>query len=293
MRIEEADVILDETELAGLAALLRPLSGRLALIAPATLEGDHQASLSAEVRALPSEARSQLQWLVNTLAFPVRIANLHFSVADERVSRQVMAWAASPAEGPAFLARNGDLWRAGTRSDFQVKTLIREVLAAGDMLRRESLSLAISTPAVLTLLGVLDHLRYARLYSQLLHQEPVESFAPAEVLTRIQAAKTEDFRWPLLLVEKLMPVDFTTAFTESEVVDGLAELTEAELVEPLDDSGRALLYALTAEGRVIADAVLHDVSKLALSLSECGPDGQVGHDVMLFIRGGMSLFLFM
>jgi len=42
----------------------------------------------------------------------------------------------------------------------------------------------------------------------------------------------------------------------------------------------------------VGDGVLHDVSKVALSLCDRHPDGRYGHDLALWIRGAFHLFLF-
>ena len=293
MRIDETDFILTESELSGLAAYLQAPANRFSLIPDLVLEADERSDITAAFNKLPESDRSRLESVIHTLSAPLRLANLNYTIADELVSRQVLFWPIPPAEDLVFLASNETEWRAGVRSVFQIQTMIQNVLAAGNSLRHEPLNLALSTPAIVTLLAVLDQLRYARLHSQLVHEEPVDSFAIFELLARIEEAETEDFRWPLLFVEKVLPLEFTSMFSEQDVLSGLQELMQAELVQALDDTVPATLYALTAEGKVVADTVLHDVSKLLLSFSDIMEDGEIGHDVMFFIRGSFSLFLFM
>ncbi len=293
MRIDETDFILTESELSGLASHLHPPANRFSLIPDLDLATNEVSAITTTFNKLPESDRSRLENVIHTLSAPLRLANMNYTIADELVSRQVLLWPTPPAEELIFLAGNGAEWRAGTRSVFQIQTMIQNVLAAGDSLRHEPLNLSLSTLAVITLLAVLDQLRYARLHSQFLHEEPIDSFAVFELLARIEEAETEDFRWPLLFVEKVLPLEFISMFSEQDVIAGLQELIQAELVQALDDTVPATLYALTAEGKVVADTVLHDVSKLLLSFSDIMKDGEIGHDVMFFIRGSFSLFLFM
>jgi hypothetical protein len=70
------------------------------------------------------------------------------------------------------------------------------------------------------------------------------------------------------------------------------DLIAAYLIEPVVETEGSKRYDLTDAGRVICDSVLHDVTKVALSLCDHHPDGQYGHDLALLIRGPFHLFLF-
>lgn len=293
MRIDETDFILTEPEMSGLASYFTPTVNRFSVIPDLEIETSVKTTITAAFKKLPETDQSRLESIIRALSSPLRLVNMNYTIADESISRQVLAWPLSPEEELVFLAGNGAEWRVGTRSSFQIQSMIQGVLAAGDTLRREPLNLSLSTVAVITLLATLDQLRYARLHSELLHEEPIESVAVFELLARIEESETEDFRWSLPFVEKGLPLEFTSMFNEQNVIEGLQELIQEGLVQPLDDTVPATLYALTAEGRVVADAVLHDVSKLLLTFSDAMEEGETGHDVMFFVRGSLSLFLFM
>lgn len=293
MRIEETDFILTESEMSGLAAYFKLAVNRFSVIPELEIETSVQTTVTSAFKKLPESDQSRLENIITALSSPLRLVNMNYTIADESISRQVLAWPPSPKEELVFLASNGVEWRVGTRSSFQIQSMIQGVLAAGDTLRREPLNQSVSTVAVITLLAMLDQLRYARLHSQLLHEEPIESVAVFELLARVEESETEDFRWSLPFVEKGLPLEFTSMFSEQNVIDGLQELIQTGLVQALDDTVPATLYALTTEGKVIADTVLHDVSKLLLTFSDAMEEGETGHDVMFFVRGSLGLFLFM
>jgi len=293
MRVEENDFILSESEISGLAAHFETSVNRFSVVPDLESSASVDAAIALGLKELSVADESRLKYVINTLSSPARLVNLNYTIADESISRQVLAWPQPDNEGLVFLSGGGVEWRVGVRSNFQIQSLIQSVLAAGDNLRREPLKVPLSTVAVITLLATLDQLHYARLQSQLLHEAPVESVAIFELLARIEEATTDDFRWSLPFVEKGLPLEFISLFSEQNVIDGLQELIEKELLEAVDDGVPATLYVLTSQGEVIADAVLHDVSKLLLTFSDAMDGGETGHDVMLFVRGGFGLFLFM
>jgi hypothetical protein len=297
MRREDPDYILSPAELTGLTAAFCPRIGRLGVVGPAEPAGGKQTRAMQSLAQLPQTDQIVLRRILTTLAAPGKVVELHTTTADERLTRQILALPAAPTGDLALLTTNGDHWRVGTQSPFAVKTVIRDILAANDGPAPEMLSIPLPTQAVVTLLAIIDHQRYARQYSELVHEAPIDSFTPREVLARFEDAETDDFRWPLLFIEKLIPAGVLASYSDASVATGLRALTKAGLVEPLtNDIVREVrsdqLYQLTTAGEVIADTVLHDVSKVAFSVSECLPDG-VGQDVVLFVRGGLRLMLFL
>ena len=297
MRKEHPDFILTPAELTGLTAAFCPRIGRLGVVGPAEPTGGEQTSAMQALAQLPQADQIALRRILTTLAAPGKVVELHTTTADEKLTRQILALPAAPTGDLAFLTTNGDHWRVGTQSPFAVTTMIHSILAAADGLAPEMLSIPLPAQAVLTLLAIIDHQRYARQYSELVHEAPLDSFTPREVLTRFEDAETDDFRWPLLFIEKLIPAGVLASYSDASVATGLRALTETKLVEPLTDDvirepRSDQLYQLTTAGEAIADTVLHDVSKVAFSVSECLPTG-VGQDVVLFVRGGLRLTLFL
>jgi predicted RNA-binding Zn-ribbon protein involved in translation (DUF1610 family) len=133
-------------------------------------------------------------------------------------------------------------------------------------------------------------MRYARLYSTLMSQAPSEFFTAGDVLERMRQSVKEDFRWPLAMFEKVLPVRMMEKVQIENVTEGLNELVKAELVEACDEKG--LVYELSSAGFMVADGVLHEVSKAAFCITQCRPDGIKGHDAVLLVRSSSYLFLF-
>jgi predicted nucleic acid-binding Zn ribbon protein len=287
MITQENDFLINDTELFELVQHIQPEKSRLAILPgqqPAVPTGVLQ-----DYEKLTEEKHDSLEAIVRGLAAPVRLMRLHYTIADETISRQVIAWPGA-SDNVITLAGNGTNWRASTNSEFGVRTLIKEVLAAGSDLRRDPICLALSSFSLLVFLGILEQLRYARLYSNLVNQAPVTLFAASHLLERMHQSIVEDFRWPLAMFEKVLPVKMMENVKLEDVNEGLKELVKLELVEVCDDKG--LVFELSEAGNLIADGVLHEVSKAALCVSQYRSDGVLGHDAILLVRSFFYLFLF-
>lgn len=291
MRINDPDLLMSEVELACIAAKFGVSKNELNLLPNAPDDPTVAQAAFEEYRHLPGAHQKQLAELLPVFAAPRQVGILHYSVSDERMSRQFLAWDSPSNEAIAFLARTPSAWRVGKRSSFEIQTLLAQVLAVDEKVTPDPLSVALTTLGVLTWLSILDQLNYVRLYSRLTHTAPVNSFAVSEVHTRLKEARVEDFRWFLPFIDKILPVDIPLALEESDLINGFQELSQVGLIEPLSDEQQPLLYTLTDEGELVADIALHEVSKAGLRLSTFLPDGQIGHEVMLFIRSPFYLLL--
>lgn len=292
MKIQEPDLLISELELASIAGYLEVEKNELNLLPTSPSESEHLQGVLEDYQQLPEQQKRELNWFLRTFAAPSQVGILHYSVGVERISRQFLAWNTDAGEAIAFLAHTPAGWRVGKRTPFEIQTLLAQVLSVGEKVTPDPLSIALTTVGAITWLSILDQLNYIHLHSRLMHYAPLDSFAVSEVLERLKEAKVEDFRWLLPFTNKLLPVNIPLALDESDLVNGFQELKQVGLIEPLSDKDQPLLYALTSEGEFVADITLNEVSKAALRLSTFLPSGQIGHEVMLFVRGVFYLLLF-
>jgi len=287
MITQENDFVLNDGELFELAEHLQPKNSRLAIL-PRQRPALKTAVLQ-EYSALAPEKQAELDEIIRGLAHPMRLLRLHYSVADETISRQFIVWPGA-SDAVVTLARNGDVWRASQSTEFGVRSLVEEILGAGSSLRRDPFALGLSSMGVMVFLGVMEQMKYARLYSTLMSQDQDWNFTPEDILERMRQSVKEDFRWPLAMFEKVLPVEIMEVIAIEDVTRGLAELVKLELVEAVDDQGR--IFELSDSGRMVADGILHEVSKAALCVTQCREDGVIGHDAALLVRASFYLFLF-
>jgi hypothetical protein len=289
--IDGEDYLLAAGDLSTLADLIGAGSNALALLPAGDTAADRRDRLGKEYAQLEEAHRQRLAIALGVLRAPAKIAYLHHTIADETVSRGMLAWSASVPDQIVALARVGGVRRISFRKAASLRASITRILAAEQKIDDDGVGCKLPSTAVLVFLAVLDQLRAVRLYSMLNHTEPSTMFSPGEVLERLAGATAEDFRWPLNFTDKVLP-GLAAALTADDVSTAFQDLIHANLIEPVLETERAKRYDLTATGRVICDGVLHDVSKVALSLCDRHPDGRYGHDLALWIRGAFHLFLF-
>jgi len=289
MQIDQGDFLLTEAELYAALNSLGLTPNDLGL-QPPSLEGQE---IAADIYGtLDASLRSKFKEAMTTLTVPAKMAQFHYTVADESISRSILAW--PPDEGDTIVAvvRTGANRRVSIRSESDMGLLIAKLLGANDSLREEGISLLLSTEGILVFLAIVEHLRLVRYHSIQTHTEPVNIFNQEEVLARLADASTEDFRWPLLFVEKVMPVSITAALSPEDVARAIEELILVGLVDSVDETGVVQVYELAEAGVRIADSIVHEVSKVALGISAFREDDEIGHEVMLLVRSSFDLFLF-
>ena len=292
MHINDGDLILTGQELCAALKGLGLTISNLAALPEVSFTSDQSSEAAKYLDELSVSQRSLFTSAFNVLAKPAKTVRLHYSIADESVSRYVLGWGSALSEGVAVLVKSGDTYRVGVRTEPDLTYMMGQVLAINDNLHSDNFGVSSSTEAILVFMAVTDTLRYARHYSCLIHTEPVTSFTPSEVKDRLEDAGKEDFRWPLLFVDKILPIPVAQMGLIVNLEPSLQELEEKGLITSLDDVGGQQLYALTKEGEIIADALLHEVSKATIGISALREDSTLGHEVMLLVRSSLSLFLF-
>jgi hypothetical protein len=289
--VDGEDYLLAEGDLSVLADLIGARSNPLALLPSGDPAADSKAGLGAEFAQMEEAHRQRLAIAIGVLRAPRKVAFLNHTIADETVSRGMLAWSASVPDSIVAMARSGFVRRVSYWTASSLRASITRILAAEGKLSDDGVGCKLPSTAVLTFLAILDQLRAVRLYSMLNHTEPSTIFSPGEILERLAGAAQEDFRWPLNFTDKVLP-GLAAALTPDDVSTAFQNLIEAHLIEPVAETERSKRYDLTDTGKVICDGVVHDVTKVALSLCDHQPNGQYGHDLALWIRGAFHLFLF-
>jgi len=287
MQIDQGDFILSEAELsAALSDVGRTPNGLgIGPIEGIDVSGGTGDSLEPSVRPVFDRA-------MTTLVAPTKIARFHYTVADESISRSLLAWAPGADDDVVALVGTGENRRVSNRSQSSLRLLISRLLAANDTLIEEGISLFLSTGAIMVFLAIAEHLRLVRYHAIQTHATPYNIFNQEEIEARLAAAGVEDFRWPLLFLDKVMPAPIAGALTSKDVDAAMDELILAGLVDSVDETAQLRVYELAGPGVRICDGLLHEVAKVALGISAFRDDGEIGHEVMLLVRSGFDLFLF-
>ena len=230
-----------------------------------------------------------------TLVNPHCVAELHYTIAEHSITRSYLAWPQCEDMPLAVLSRRADGFALTTRSTAELESLLARVLAVEEGLASANLSLGL--PAVTTLVGLalMDAFRFSQLQSWLGHAAPAQRFSTGDVVERLRDAASNDFRWPLLFFDKILPDDVLASIEEEEVVQALRVLEDAGVllsladVEAGSDPG---FFVFSDAGELIADGLLHAASKVGMRVSRLIADGEVGHEALLVVRDPNYLWLF-
>ena len=290
MLVEQGEWIVNEGEMAAVAASLGIASSPLGAV-PRALPPKALAEEAVKAfQALDPPFKGLAERCLGALAAPAKLVHFHNVVADQRVSRALMAF--SPVMGGAWvsLARSGDLRRVSLRSEAELRFLVADTLAADASLRPDRVSVNLSTPEALTLLAVFEQLRRARIISLLDHKEPVTLFAAEDVEARLKEAEVEDFRWTLPFLAKLLPLPMGDLTVTKDCRPALMALEKAGLLERLGVQADRVVCEITNPGAFL-EAGFRDASARA-ALSVTAPlRGGLAHDVLLFVRSAFDLFM--
>jgi len=188
MHINDGDLILTGQELCAALKGLGLTISNLAALPEVSFTSDQSSEAAKYLDELSVSQRSLFTSAFNVLAKPAKTVRLHYSIADESVSRYVLGWGSALSEGVAVLVKSGDTYRVGVRTEPDLTYMMGQVLAINDNLHSDNFGVSSSTEAILVFMAVTETLRYARHYSYLIHTEPVTSFTPSEVKDRLEDA---------------------------------------------------------------------------------------------------------
>ena len=289
MRIDHGDLLLSDTELTAALNGTGRAPNALGLM-PGPAEG--LGAMGGPGNALDQSLSPEFTRAMIALVAPAKSAVLHYTIADESISRSFLAWPSGAGDDLVALVRTGANRRVSVRTLTAMRLFIARLLAANETLVESGVSLSLSTGAILVFLAIAEHVRLMRYHAMQVHTEPTTIFNQDEVQARLTSAGVEDFRWPLLFLDKVMPAPIAHALTPQDVGAAIDELILAGLIDQVDDSGELHIFELAGPGLRLCDALQHDVAKLALRVSAIRDDGEIGHEVMLLVRSGFDLFLF-
>ena len=289
--VDGEDYLVAAGDLAALVSLVGARTNPLSALPAGKASEERKAQLAGEFAQLPDSHRQRLAIALGVLSAPAKVAMLHHTIADETVSRGMLAWSVSVPDQIVALAHAGPVGRISFWPPIGLRGSFAKILAAEGKLSDDGIGCKLPLGAVVVFIAILDQLRAMRLYSMLTHSLPSTIFSRVEIADRLKAASAEDFRWPLNFVDKVMP-GLAAKFTPADIAVAFVDLVKAKLIEVVMEAGPTSRYELSLAGKAIADEVLHEVSKLALSVCDRHPDGRFSYDTMLWIRGPFHLFLF-
>jgi hypothetical protein len=246
---------------------------------------------AGRLATLPGRSVQILNGAVAALADPPRAALAQFSVADEAVSRLIMAWSAT-MEQVAVVARQG--WDAAVslRSPDEVVALLASVVGFDGALEPLDARVELSPTQAIAWVALADTLRRARLHSMLVHGAPSDTCTVADVMGTLAAADAEDFRWALNMLDKVMPGRASVLAGAASITAALEGLVAASVLNSTPvDQGDVALYGLADVGTAAFDAWSHEVSRLAVTVHGLVEGGGTTAETVLMVRDARRIWL--
>jgi hypothetical protein len=257
-------------------------------------EGDAK-QIWADFNQLENAVQKRFTSTLQTLGDPLCTAELHYTIAEHTITRSHLAWPKVEGESLSVLTNRAEDFALTSRSAQEIEALMGQILAVDEGLATANLAVDLTAVTTLVAIGLMDAFRFSQLQSWLTHKLPDQGYSALEVMERIRDASSEDFRWPLLFYEKILPTGSVASITEAEIIEGFKILDEAGLILSLteeDSTAPPDLYSFSNAGELIADGLMHAASKVALRVSRLIGEGEVGHEAFLFIRDPNYLWLF-
>lgn len=292
MKIENGNVNASSEELAAAISSLNLETNRLSRIPGVPFGTEHEEAVADFASQVHEDFGNLLVGSLETLAAPDRVGVLHYALGDESISRAILAWNAAALPGEVvLLVKAPDGWEIQRRTIESLGNTFSEILLAEEFPPRGSLlSRPISSRALPAFLVLCDLLREGRLFALLSHQVSSGKFTDAGLREALEAAHAEDFRWPSLFFDKLLPSPMSDLGLVENTGEILREWQNLELVQEVP--GDAATYELTAAGSRIARALWHHHTLLGLRVTVEREDGSRGHEVFFLVRALHDLFLF-
>jgi hypothetical protein len=252
-----------------------------------------QPSPDAAERLVTLSGRSAdiLNVAVAALADPPRAALAQFSVADEAVTRLIMAWGAT-MDQVAVVARQEWDAAVSVRSPDDVFALLSGVVGLDGTHEPFDARVELSPAQAIAWVALADTLRRARLQSMLIHGAPSDTCTLADVIETAAAAAAEDFRWALNMLDKVMPGLPSALADAASLADALEGLVAAGVLNSTPaDEGNVALYGLADVGTAAFDAWSHEVSRLAVTVYGLVESGGTTAETVLLVRDARRLWL--
>lgn len=291
--IPESDTLfLSPSELSALRARQKIVPNVLSYISVFDDDGDDASNLQA-FDSIPQDKQQAFLEAVKNFSAPECSILWHETVADQGITRHAAVWVSAKPGLWVLVSWNGEQIWLRQRTSTELALGLSGFLAVGPRLAVDDFRLVLSNDAALATLACLDYSLLAQIISMVNHSDPVLSFSFSEIQARIEDATNEDFRWPLLFVEKLIPMDLQAVMESQRLQTALDELVAVGILAAVEaDQADEALYMFSENSQALRQGFLHETSKVGLCVSALSDSGDVAHEVFLFLRDPFGLWMF-
>lgn len=290
MNVKDREFIVSAAEMEALFKLTKIKAGLLSVLPKGMLKENQEEIFVKQFETLDDSEKEKALNYLKILGNPDKVLELHYNIADFQVSRSTLAKINQIPEDYVSLGGSADPFKMGSRNEFEIRYIIREVLAANVVFDdRKSINANVSSDVALAFLAVLDQYRRGWYFSVIKNHDPLSVFSISDIKDRLKDAQIEDFRWILPMTEKVLPYPIAETELFKNPKLALEELATIGLIEKMDDN--VGVYEFTKEGLALAELNRTAISRMVISSTYKATEDQLAADVYFLIRAHAGLFL--
>jgi hypothetical protein len=287
MKLEEGELVATGAELAASVAVLGIQIGDLARIPRVASTMEDQEAVESFFQKVAEDLGDAYKAAIKTLASPSRIGVMHYALGEESISRAILAWGEATGNHVVMMVSAGG-WHIRVVPIESLVNTVSSVLLEDVPLNSTDVRCTVTQESALVLLAAQHLLRESRLMALLSHTESSTAFTVEAVEDVLDDAATEDFRWPFLFLDKILPFSTNGVNWGETIPEAMKELSGRELVEEVEGSEKST-WQLTESGYRLALAHHHHLTKVGIRITETDDAGKKGHEALLFIRSLQDL----
>jgi hypothetical protein len=281
MKLSKGELVLSAAELSAAPAALGLPVGSASRIPVVRATPADEAAVTAFFEGASEAVRDLWHGAIATLARPVRTGVLHHALAEETSGRTILAFGPETGTDAVTLTNAGTDWSIGRRRVDDLVGTIRAILLDGVPLSPMPERVVVSQDAALVFLAVLHVLRVGRLKALLEHEISPVAFTPDALLAAFDAAALDDFRWPLLFFDKVLPASLDGVEWESRIPAALADLAKHGLIT---ETKHTDTWIPTPLGWRFVAADAQHLTRVGVRVGDVRADGVEAHETFLLER---------
>ena len=290
MKVIDGELVATSAELVAAPAVLDLIVGPLSRIPRVDSGPGDETAVKEFFDAARGEFKALYRAAIATLADPGRIGTLHFALGEESLRRAILAWGPATSQEAVMMVSRSDGWSIRQTSPEELTDTLASVLLEDVALSPSRIGVALSQEAAFVFLAVLHLLRHGRLRALLAYEPSPVGFTGKAVLEALENAGIEDYRWPLLFFDKVLPFSMNGLTWGKQLAPALSELTDRGLIERVKKQKDT--WMLTPLGYQLAVADAQHLTKAGLRVTESTEKNLKAHETFLFLRSLQDIVMY-
>lgn len=290
MKVIDGELVATSAELVAAPAVLDLSVGLLSRIPRVDSTPDDEKAVKEFFDSARGEFQALFRAAIATLVDPGRIGTMHFALGEESLRRAILAWGPATGQEAVMMVSRRDGWSIRQTSPEELTDSLASVLLEDVALSPSRIGAALSQEGAFVFLAVLHVLRHGRLRALLSYEPSPVGFNGKAVLEALENAGIEDYRWPLLFFDKVLPFSMNGLTWGKQLEASLRELADRGFVEQVKKQKD--VWMLTPLGYQFAVADSQHLTKAGLRITESTEKDLKAHETFLFMRSLQDILMY-